>query len=201
MKTPQRTRPPSSSSTTGAGSLGTAGGQAFALNIANHPGTRCAIGIHQYSSVSPAVQIDNTDVASSIFIKNTENQTQNPGNTGTGAFFQLMPFDGVGSLFLTNDLVWNNLNAKDMRIVGQNASLYASSVETATNSRAPYVSKQGIDAGSALDVLNKGTGAVLNIAQTGAGTGVNITMTDISVAKYAGLPERQSLRPILQDRH
>jgi len=171
----------------GSAPLGTGGSQAYGVNIANYPGARNAIAIHQYSEFAPAIQIDQTDINSSIYIKNTENQTQNPGSTGTGAFLQLKPFSDTDALFLTDALVWNNLTTKDMRIVGQYASQYALNVETpaSANTRVLYVSKQGTGAGSALDVLNKGTGAGINLAQQGAGTGINITMTDVSgAAKY-----------------
>lgn len=161
-----------------------AGQQSYGLNIANHTGASNAFTIHQYSWAAPAVQIDNTDIGTAIYIKNTFNNTENPGRTGTGAFVQFMPYGQTDSLFLTDNLVWNNLTTKDMRIVGQYASQYALNVETATDSRALYVSKQGTGTGSALDVLNKGTGSGINLVQQGAGTGVNITMTDTTVAKY-----------------
>ncbi|MCO4276141.1 hypothetical protein NG701_17205 [Pseudarthrobacter sp. HLT3-5] len=171
----------------GAGLLGTAGGQAYGINVANQVGAKNAITIHQYSRAAPAFQIDNTDIGSAIYIKNTDNQTQNPGNYGTGAFLQFKPNTDTDALFLTDSLVWNNLTTKDMRIVGQYASQYALNIETPAgiDTRVLYVSKQGTGAGSALDVLNKGTGAGINLAQQGAGTGLNITMTDVSgAAKY-----------------
>ncbi|UAW09391.1 hypothetical protein SEA_KLEVEY_33 [Arthrobacter phage Klevey] len=61
--------------------------QNYALDISNRPGASRAMCIHQYSSLTEALRIDNTDNQPAIRVVNTENQTLNPGRTGSGDAF------------------------------------------------------------------------------------------------------------------
>lgn len=58
--------------------------QNYALDISNRPGASRAMCIHQYSDLTEALRLDNTDSAPTIRIVNTENQTLNPGGVGSG---------------------------------------------------------------------------------------------------------------------
>lgn len=166
---------------------GTAGGQAYGINIANHVGARPAVVVHQYSGFAPAVQIDNTDVNSGIYIKNTENQTQNPGNTGTGNFLQFKPYVETDALFLTDGLQWLNRTAtKDMSVASLTPTSYTFGVlATATGKQGLYVSKSGTGAGAAVNVANSGTGNGVSILQTGLGEAFKVTTTAAASGVYA----------------
>ena len=63
--------------------------ETYALDIHNNPGAPPAIVIHQYSDNLQAMRIDNTDSSPAIVVFNTQNQTRNPGNVGTGDFLYL----------------------------------------------------------------------------------------------------------------
>lgn len=65
-----------------------------ALDIHNYVGAAGALSIHQYSSVSTAaIQVDNTGRQPMFVLRNTENQTLNPGSTGMGDYVQFEGYD------------------------------------------------------------------------------------------------------------
>lgn len=163
------------------------GNQAYGLNIANHVGARNAITIHQYSKAAPAFQIDNTDIASGIYIKNTENQTQNPGGSGTGAFLQFKPFSETDALFLTDGLQWlNRTSGKDMSVAAVTPTNYTFGVlASAADKQGMYVSKSGTGAGAALAVNNLGTGNGVSVVQNGLGEAIKITTTAAANGAFA----------------
>lgn len=163
------------------------GNQAYGINVANHVGARNAVTIHQYSKAAPAFQIDNTDIASGIYIKNTENQTQNPGGSGTGNFLQFKPFSSTDSLFLTDGLQWlNRTGGKDMSVASLTPVNYTFAVlATADDKQGMYVSKSGVGAGAALNVNNMGTGSAVSIVQNGLSEGLKITTTAAANGVYA----------------
>lgn len=152
-------------------------GQAYAINIGNAPGAKSGFVGHQYSDVSPFMQIDNTDISTSIFIRNTENQVMNPGGSGTGAFMQFMPFGQTQSLFFLDSLQWINHTSKDMLVRALNPSIYGFGVQVDTDKMALNVTKNGTGAGNAVVVTNKGTGVGLFVGQesvSGAGSALHV---------------------------
>lgn len=146
---------------------GTSGSQAYGINIANMPNARNAFVIHQYSSRTPAIQIDNTDVNTGIYIKNTDNQFMNPGNKGTGTFMQFLPYGETGGLSLTNGLIWLNRSSKDMKIQATNPQTYAFGVQMDADKTGLMVMKNATGAGNAAWITNSGTGHALFVSQTG----------------------------------
>lgn len=164
------------------------GEQAYAINIANNPGASGGFIMHQYSRVQPAIQLDNTDIASTIFIRNTQNQTMNPGGQGTGPFLQFMPYGQTKSLFFTDGLQWINNTSKDMLFRAMNPSVYGLGVQVDTDKTGLQVMKNGTGAGAALSVTNKGTGAGISIVQNGAGDGMRVIQLNSGsyAARYEG---------------
>lgn len=156
---------------------GGAAGQAYAINIGNAPGAKSGFVGHQYSDVSPFMQIDNTDISTSLFIRNTENQVMNPGGSGTGAFMQFMPFGQTQSLFFSDSLQWVNHTSKDILVRAMNPSIYGFGVQVDADKTGLNVTKNGTGAGNAVIVTNRGTGVGLFIGQesvTGAGSALHI---------------------------
>lgn len=145
---------------------GSGAAQTFGLNLANHVGASTGFAIHQYST-KVAMQIDNTDIGSAIYIKNTQNQTMNPGGSGTGAFLQFLPFGETRTLMLTNDLTWFNNTSKDILVQANYPTNYAFGVTTAADKTALDVKKTGTGAGNAATITNAGSGPGLWIAQNG----------------------------------
>ncbi|MDQ0868283.1 hypothetical protein QFZ70_000756 [Arthrobacter sp. V1I9] len=83
----------------------TSPGQAYALDIHNYPGAEGGLVGHQYSSVSPFFQLDNTGTKPAIEIHNTQNTVINPGSDGTGDFI-LLRDHGSSVLRIDKDLVF-----------------------------------------------------------------------------------------------
>lgn len=150
--------------------------QAYAINIANQAGARPALVIHQYSYNGSAVRIDNTDIAASLQIWNTENTTKNPGRTGTGPFLQLHPYGEADELYLTNDLTWLNNTTKNLRVQSTAATAYTFGLDSAQDIPSLYITKRGTGAGSGVYVANSGTGPAVDLYQNGTtGLGLRIT--------------------------
>lgn len=143
------------------------GNQTYAINIANHPGATSAFVIHQYSAATPAMQIDNTDVNAGIYIKNTENQTMNPGGYGAGSFLQLLPYGETGALQLTNGLTWLNNSTKDMQVHAVNPSIFGFGVRVDGDKTGLQVTKNGTGPGNAAWITNRGAGSALFVSQLG----------------------------------
>lgn len=146
---------------------GASGAQAYGINIANMPGSKNAFTIHQYSKQTPAVQIDNTDGNVGIYIKNTENQTMNPGGTGNGSFLSFLPYGETGGLQLTNGLTWLNNSTKDIKIQAVRPSIYAFGIQVDADKTGLQVTKTATGAGNAAWISNAGTGNALFVSQTG----------------------------------
>lgn len=176
----------------GDGSTG-ADGQAYGINIANHTGARPALTIHQYSAVGSSVRIDNTDLAPSIVIWNTENSTQNPGKTGTGHFFQLKPY-GTNEYFLLSDgLTFLNNTDKNVKFQSTNATSYTLGVDSTQNINMLSVFKRGTGAGVGVFVQNAGTSAGLQINQTGTGPAISAYQGSTQVARVNNNGEYENL--------
>lgn len=156
--------------------------QNYALNIANHEGAATAFVIHQYSATGPAIQIDNTDVNASIYIKNTENPTENPGGVGTGAFLQLLPYGESATFFISDSLKFQNNTTKNVEVVTGSSSLYAFGVRATANIVGLQVTKSGTGSGDALAITNSGTGLGVHISQTGSGIPFRITNSGANAA-------------------
>ena len=130
----------------------TGNGQTYGINVANLPGAASAFVIHQYSKTNPSVQIDNTDVGASIYIKNTENQHMNPGGSGTGPFLQLKPFSEPSStLMLLDNLTWRNATSKDMNVNALNPTQFGFGVSTPSDSSAATLKLNNQGVGKTLD--------------------------------------------------
>ena len=138
------------------------------------------MAIHQYSKAAPAFQIDNTDTAAAIYIKNTPNTTQNPGGVQTGDFLQFKPgSEAVDRLILKDNLLWLNQTKQDVTFQADNATTHALGVKTAKDIKGLTVIKTGTGLGHALEVDNTGTGSAVNLIQRGAGNAISV------VANYA----------------
>lgn len=156
---------------------GGAAGQAYAINIGNMPDAKSGFVGHQYSAAAPFMQIDNTDVSTSLFIRNTENQVMNPGGSGTGAFMQFMPFGQTQSLFFSDSLQWVNYTSKDILVRAMNPSIYGFGVQVDADKTGLNVTKNGTGAGNAVVVTNKGTGVGLFVGQAltgGSGSALHV---------------------------
>lgn len=153
---------------------GTTDGQSYGVDIHNMPGAKSAVVVHQYSAVSPAVWIDNTDSGAAVRIKNTENQTLNPGKNGSGArFVEFLPYNDTGSFSIDDGLNFSNSSAKIPNFF------------TALNQSALQVQKTGTGSGSAFRVINSGTGVGAKIDQNGAGIGLTVSSAAAAAGWYA----------------
>jgi hypothetical protein len=149
-------------------------GQTYGIDLHNYPGAKAGFVFHQYSSVERAFALDNTGSAPMIEINNTENQTLNPGSTGTGDFFLLREM-GTSILRLDKDVVFRVGSTKVATFL--NTGNKALSVQAAStyNGEAMDVTKAGTGAGTALKVNNSGTGIGLHINQLGAGQAFKVS--------------------------
>lgn len=153
----------------------TSGGQAYGINIANHTGSRSALVLHQYSKAAPSFQIDNTDIAAAILIKNTPNTVLNPDGVQTGDFLQFKPgSEAVDRLMLTDSLRWLNQTKLDVTFQADNATNHALGVSTSKDIKGLAVSKTGAGLGSALEVENYGSGSAVHIIQRGTGNAISV---------------------------
>lgn len=135
-------------------------GQTYGLDIHNFPGAERALVIHQYSSVSPAVHLDNTGNKPMVEIHNTQNNVINPGSDGTGDYF-LLRDHGTATLRVTKDLQFRTEGAPPSGPKGiliYNAVTKPLSVQTPANTVGLEVVKTGSAAGEALRVDNRGSG-------------------------------------------
>lgn len=137
----------------------------YAMDIANYPGARRAVVIHQYSNNGEAVVIDNTDSAPAVMIRNTENVTRNPGGTGTGDFIRFVRFGDpdLTNLALTKDFVF--LNATTQGVVFRSSTAAALTVDHPAGSQV------------ALQVSQTATGFYSGSFVGGAGINVDATHT------------------------
>lgn len=138
----------------------TSPGQTYGMDIHNFPGAERALVIHQYSSVSPAIHLDNTGNKPMIEIHNTQNNVINPGSDGTGDFI-LLRDHGRATLRITKDLQFRTEGAPPSGAKGiliYNAVTKPLSVQTPANTVGLEVVKTGPAAGEALRVDNRGTG-------------------------------------------
>ena len=157
-------------------------GQAYAGDFHNYPGAQSAIVVHQYSSVSRAVQIDNTGTQPAFEIHNTQNLVLNPGSDGTGDFV-LLRDHGTAVFRIDKDLVFRLGGTKVPTFLHTAAKALSVQTSSAYNGEAMDVTKAGTGAGTALKVNNSGTGAGIQVNQTGAGQALRITA---NVAANAG---------------
>jgi hypothetical protein len=84
---------------------GTGGSSSYGLDIRNRNGANQAFVIHQYGNTSPAMQLDNTDTNALLQLRNSNNQTLNPGGAANGAsatgdFLRCVDTNGVQLLNL-----------------------------------------------------------------------------------------------------
>ena len=150
-------------------------GQAYGINLANYPEAKGGFIGHQYSKKSPFFQIDNTDLNTAIYIRNTPNTTQNPGGVQTGDFFQLKPgSEASNRLILKDNLTFWNQTSLDFKVQADNATNYAFGVQTSKDIKGLVVTKTGTGPGSAVEVNNAGTQPGIWVKQTGAGNGLYV---------------------------
>lgn len=174
---------------------GAANGQTYGIDLHNYPGAKAGFVFHQYSSLERAFALDNTGSAPMIEINNTENQTLNPGSTGTGDFFQLREM-GTSILRLDKDIVFRVGSSKVATFL--NTGNKALSVQAAStfNGEAMDVTKAGTGAGTALKVNNAGSGNGVHINQTGTGKALQITANvAVNAGVYAALIEGYDYGP------
>jgi len=151
-------------------------GQTYGLDIHNFPGAQRALVIHQYSSVSSAVTLDNTGSKPTIEIHNTQNNVINPGSDGTGDFI-LLRDHGTATLRITKDLQFRTEGAPPSGAKGiliYNQVTKPLSVQTPANVVGLEVVKTGPAAGEALRVDNRGTGKTASFKNaSGEVSGIN----------------------------
>jgi hypothetical protein len=109
---------------------GQANAQTYGIDISNRPGASRALLIHQYSNLTEAVRIDNTDNKAAIRVVNTENQVLNPGRTGSGDAFLFEDWgvirykvQGDGGVYIENKDTSHGLNIKGPA-TGTRSSIY-----------------------------------------------------------------------------
>ncbi|MDQ0620092.1 hypothetical protein [Arthrobacter globiformis] len=160
---------------TGAGNTKSPG-QTYGLDIHNFPGAERALVIHQYSSVGPAVHLDNTGSKPMVEIHNTQNNVINPGSDGTGDYF-LLRDHGTATLRVTKDLQFRTEGAPPSGAKGiliYNAVTKPLSVQTPANTVGLEVVKTGPAGGEVLRVDNRGTGKTASFKNaTGEVSGIN----------------------------
>jgi hypothetical protein len=118
-----------------------------------------------------------------IEINNTENQTLNPGSTGTGDFFQLREM-GTSIMRLDKDIVFRIGGTKVATFLHTAAKALSVQAASTYNGEAMDVTKAGTGAGTALKVNNSGTGIGVHINQIGAGQGFKVSA---NLAANAGI--------------
>ena len=155
---------------------GDGGYQAYGLNIANHPGAKAAFVIHQYSSNGAMIRLDNTDVYSAIQIWNTENQTMNPGNIGTGAFLDFKPWGETDRIRLMDSLSWLNATSKNVTFETGTASNWGLGVKVTKDIPALFIHKNSTGSGAGVAITNEGTSPGVDVNQNGNGLGIRVIM-------------------------
>lgn len=167
----------------------TGNGQAYGINVANLPGASSAFVIHQYSRANPSVQIDNTDLGASIYIKNTENQYMNPGGSGTGPFLQLKPFsEAAATLMLQDNLTWRNATSKDMNVNALNPTQFGFGITTPSESSA-----------STLKLMNQGTGKTLDAGKVSISATGDVEISDPTAGVILTSPNGSRFRLTVGD--
>jgi hypothetical protein len=178
-----------------ANGTGAANGQTYGIDIHNYPGAKAGFVFHQYSSLERAFALDNTGSAPMIEINNTENQTLNPGSTGTGDFFQLREM-GTSIMRLDKDIVFRMGGTKVATFLHTAAKALSVQAASTYNGEAMDVTKAGTGAGTALKVNNSGTGIGLHINQIGAGQGFKVSANlAANAGVYASLVEGYDYGP------
>ncbi len=98
--------------------------EAYAIDIANRPGANSPLVIHDYSAVSPTVQVDNTAGGSAFLrLKSTENPILSPGTWGSSPY---MEFLGVVPIGTTTTVTTGAASAT--QLVGNTAGMVANKV-------------------------------------------------------------------------
>lgn len=156
-----------------------ANSQAYGIDIHNYPGARQPIVIHQYSdhADTASIHIDNTATQPALRVWNTQNQTLNPGFVGTGAFFQLRPWQAPGYFHFTNDLVLENKTQHGLvaRVPADGRPVTAFTVDQLQAQVALHVSQKHEDFWAGIFESTGAYGVRIGAASAGAGQALTIT--------------------------
>lgn len=180
----------------GSGRTGTGAGQTYAIDIHNNPGARSALMIHQYSNNTPMVQLDNTDTAPTIIIRQTNNPVRNPNSaTGTAATgdailqtdYQGAPWwrlDGRGSIIANppadatqNAIDVNGNSASTKRLIkltGKGAAPALEIIHQASNQYGMQIAGQNYGASISVSVAGGHGMRITRTNATGTGDGLDI---------------------------
>ena len=172
-------------------------GAAYAFDIQNYPGAGAAVVLHQYSRYQSAVILDNTDSRAAILMRNTQNNTINPGNYGTGDYFQ---FDGyaVGAGHespsevkklgtLTQDMVFTSFeHSKPWTFQASGHSSYALHIKATHAGRGLHIDGTGTtSASNSISVVHSAPSHAVTISgEEGIG---NFSCLNLSGKNFGGL--------------
>lgn len=164
--------------------FGSVGSAAYCLDIQNYPGAKAAFVIHQYSGAQAAVIVDNTNSNAALFLRNTQNDSINPGNAGTGPFIR---FDGYETDAAIGSGASNVKNLAD--ITG--GLIFRSYFSTrpfwfaAIGHSGPSVKVTASSGGPGIDVIQASTSATSAITVTTSGTAAGIAINATGPALQA----------------
>ena len=178
------------------------GNQTYGIDLHNNTGARSAVVIHQYSNMTPAVWIDNTDTQPALRIHNTANASRNPGRDGTGAFLELQDH-GTTTCSWSKDHVLT-LGAKTFTLLNNNSGQKVLSLQTAGNLTALEIVKTGSTTGDVVTIENRGTAASLRIKNatvntfqvSNAGAINTLAGVVVSILAGTGTPEGAYTAPV-----
>jgi len=157
---------------------------AYGIDIHNYKGADRALVIHQYSNLSPMIQLDNTDNNTFIRMFNTANSVANPGGLGTGDYFELRDVND-GSVLKWNKDHLLTVTGKTFTILNSSVGKKVISLVTAIDNTVIEANKGGTGGGDAVTVTNAGTGRGIFVAQNGAAPALNLTMGTSAVGWHA----------------
>lgn len=168
----------------GAGTAGSV--QTYGIDIHNYPGAKSGLVLHQYSNNGPVLWVDNTDVAPSIRINNTNNAVLNPDGpaTATGDF-QEWQTQGISRLRLRSTYVFEAFQVTPTFFRTEGTALSAQTPTGVTASTLSVIRGNTTNSGAAISINNSG-GSGLAVTQNGPGVGFAVSLTGAAAGFYAG---------------
>lgn len=150
--------------------------QTYGIDISNRQDARSALVIHQYSDVSPAVWIDNTDNQPALRIHNTSNPVLNPDGpvVSEGDYLH---FQKAGStvMRLTHTGTFSAFNFSPIFLGNTGTALSAQTPVGVSQDTFTIIRDYPTNAGDAMQITcNGGTG--IKVSKSGPGDGVDVVM-------------------------
>ena len=158
--------------------------QTYGIDISNRPDARTALVVHQYSNVSPAVWIDNTDNQPALRIHNTSNPTLNPGGP-TVSEGDYLHFQKAGStvMRLTHTGTFSATNFSPIFLGNTGTALSVQTPIGVSQDTFTIIRDYPTNAGDAMQITcNGGTG--LKVLKNGAGDGLDVVMSAGAAGSY-----------------